>query len=140
MILKKFTINLLLVISLFIIFRFTMLPDPNLGIGTTRGELNLIPFKIISSNFTNLDQFIINIGGNILLFVPFGFFTALRFRKNYNVKIVVLIGLFLSVIIECIQIWITNRWTDIDDVILNTIGAYLGVALMRLLQKWTRSE
>ncbi|MFD2618583.1 VanZ family protein [Terrilactibacillus laevilacticus] len=35
-------------------------------------------------------------------------------------------GCLLSISIECIQLFMANRCSDIDDVILNTLGAWVG--------------
>lgn len=65
--------------------------------------------------------------GNIGMFLPIGFCTALLWRKHRWWKSV-LVGLCCSVTIEFIQFFI-GRSTDIDDVILNTAGALLGYGL-----------
>lgn len=72
--------------------------------------------------------------GNIIMFMPIGFFSALLWRKPRWWKSL-LIGLGSSVTIEFIQFFI-GRSTDIDDVILNTAGAlagFWGFWLLRLL-------
>lgn len=62
--------------------------------------------------------------GNIGMFMPIGFFTALLWRKNRWWKSV-WIGFLSSFAVEFIQFFI-GRSTDIDDIILNTTGALLG--------------
>ncbi|XZF75644.1 VanZ family protein [Bacillus sp. AL-1R] len=112
---------LLLIFSLLFIFRFTFFPVASLGIGVSEGGLNLIPFIQLFNGF-GLKQFIVNVIGNILLFVPFGFIlTSIK-----RTKMVILVGLFLSVSIEVVQYMMSFRWSDIDDVILNTLGTYIG--------------
>lgn len=81
--------------------------------------------------------------GNVLLFLPFGVLlplTAVRFR---TFKSVLAAGLLLSVSIEVVQLGLLlgrlmNRAADVDDVILNTIGAVLGYAIWALLSKGAR--
>lgn len=127
-------INVLFIISILLIIHFTMFTNSALSIGTSIGEVNLIPFKNIgnilkSSNpFT---EFILNVGGNIVLFIPFGFALPLKYPKFKKIQHVTFSGLSMSLIIECIQLTMPNRWTDIDDVILNTIGTYFGFLLLR---------
>lgn len=70
--------------------------------------------------------------GNIGIFVPVGFFSALLWRKWRWWKSL-LVGFCASVTIEFIQFFI-GRSTDIDDVILNTAGALLGFWIFRLLR------
>lgn len=70
--------------------------------------------------------------GNIVMFLPIGFFPRLLWRRWSWWKSL-LTGFFASVTIELVQLF-TVRSTDIDDVILNTLGALLGWALARLLE------
>lgn len=62
--------------------------------------------------------------GNIGIFLPIGFFTALLWRKGRWWKST-LIGFLTSFMIEFVQFFI-GRSTDVDDIILNTTGAFLG--------------
>lgn len=79
--------------------------------------------------------------GNIVMFMPIGFFPKLLWRRWTWWKSL-LAGLCASVTIEAAQLF-TSRSTDIDDVILNTLGAVLGYALALLAQRlwpnWTEN-
>ncbi|WP_420488180.1 VanZ family protein [Gottfriedia acidiceleris] len=109
------------------IFRFTFFPVASLGIGVSEGGLNLIPLIKMFNEFSSVKQFIVNIFGNIILFVPFAFIlTSIKRSKK-----VILIGLFLSVSIEVVQFMMSLRTSDIDDVILNTIGTYIGYRISK---------
>ena len=70
--------------------------------------------------------------GNIIMFMPIGFFPALLWRK-WRWWRSLLTGFCASVSIEFIQFFI-GRSTDIDDVILNTAGALLGFWIFWLLR------
>lgn len=70
--------------------------------------------------------------GNIIMFMPIGFFPALLWRRWKCWKSV-LLGFCTSVSIEFIQFFI-GRSTDIDDVILNTTGAIIGFWMYCLLR------
>lgn len=75
--------------------------------------------------------------GNIVMFLPIGFFPRLLFRKWSWWKSL-LAGFGASASIELAQLF-TTRSTDIDDVILNTLGALLGWCLAWLLERlWPR--
>jgi len=71
-----------------------------------------------------INFFLINIVGNILVFVPIGFFACLLWRKPSFLK-ALLSGLLTSLVIELAQFPL-ERGTDIDDLWLNTLGALLG--------------
>lgn len=76
--------------------------------------------------------------GNIVMFMPLGFFPKLLFRKWSWWKGLAL-GFCASVSIELAQLF-TARSTDIDDVILNTTGAVLGWLLAWLFTRlWPRA-
>lgn len=78
-----------------------------------------------------------NAGGNVLLFVPLGIliplvWSRIRFWRG------VAIALGVSVSIELIQYlsraWGSYRLADVNDVILNVLGACVGLALLSLLR------
>lgn len=68
--------------------------------------------------------------GNIGMFLPVGFFPALLWKRITWWK-ALFIGFFLSLSIETIQFFI-NRGTDLDDLILNTLGALIGYLVYRI--------
>ena len=77
--------------------------------------------------------------GNIVLFLPLGILLpliALRFR---SLKTLMLTAACLSLAIEAIQFALrfigSPRAVDIDDVLLNTLGAVLGFGIYRILVK-----
>ena len=70
--------------------------------------------------------------GNIGMFLPIGFFTALLWRRGRLWRST-LVGFLASLSIETIQLFI-DRGTDLDDLILNTVGAAAGYLLYRLVR------
>lgn len=89
--------------------------------------INLTPFVTIDrfTNFRNFGMSMVNLVGNIVIFVPLGYLLPLLWRKTRHFWMVFLIGFFASCFIECFQLFI-DRSVDIDDVLLNTIGVALG--------------
>lgn len=62
---------------------------------------------------------------NIILFIPFGFFTYILTRRA---GLTVFLSLFVSVTIEVLQYVLPiGRISNVDDVILNTTGGVLGM-------------
>lgn len=101
---------------------------------------NLIPFKTITEMFSNgfnLTAFIQTFG-NICMAVPYGIF-IMMFTKNPKWWKYLLFALLLTLTIEFSQLFIglsidnMYRNIDIDDVILNVIGCYIGYTIYRLL-------
>lgn len=94
---------------------------------------NFTPFKEIFRYSLTSKLFYRNVVGNVILFLPFGYFVSYycKINKYYFTLLVVLIT---SVSIEIIQSMI-GRSFDIDDIILNLIGGYLGYLLYILSNK-----
>ena len=132
---------LLLVFCLFLVglFSQTIIPkyDSNNNLIVSKVRLNLIPFKIfydavIELKKGNIYYLIISLIGNIVMFIPIGFF--LKSLYNIKDKKIILIGFLISLFIEIIQNF-TGRETDIDDLILNTLGVYIGIILYKFIKK-----
>ena len=87
--------------------------------------LNLTPFQEIRRALDNRGGATsINLVGNVIMFVPVGALVAWISRRG-RVLAATSVGLLLSVAIEATQLSL-GRVGDIDDVILNTAGAFLG--------------
>lgn len=93
---------------------------------------NFIPFKeILRYNITSR-LFFKNVLGNMILFLPFGFFTS-YYLKVEKLKLPLVLTLVASISIEVVQMCI-GRVFDVDDIILNVIGGVLGFYLYNLLR------
>lgn len=92
---------------------------------------NFIPFKEMFRYelFSNL--FFRNVIGNMLMFMPYGFFIS-YFLKLDKKKIILLLSLIVSCTIEITQL-IIGRVFDIDDIMLNVLGGLAGYCLYRLI-------
>ena len=84
------------------------------------------------SNDINTSIVIINFATNLLLFAPMGFFIPVLFQsKIKNIKQFVIMISILTLIVEILQFITYRGSTDIDDIILNTIGAVIMYMIMR---------
>ena len=92
----------------------------------------LSPFQEIRRAFRGYPWLLFIFFGNIIMFVPVGLFTGLLWRNPKWWK-AFLAGLLSSTTIETVQLFIGRR-TDVDDVILNTLGALLGYWLFCVLK------
>lgn len=68
----------------------------------------------------------LNICGNIIGFMPFGFILPVMHRNMNRFLLVTFLGFALSLLVECIQLVCKVGSFDVDDLLLNTIGAMLG--------------
>ncbi len=124
---RKFILVLLFAVYVMAVFSVTGIP----ALGRCHVDLgfNLIPLiDIVNSPADYLK----NTALNILLFVPMGFLLPAVWKEYRSGKAAVLMGLAVSVTIEALQIF-TFRLTDIDDLITNTAGTFLGYYLARRL-------
>ena len=103
-----------------------------------QGDVNLVP---VLQSISLLRYYIkhglwdaiwINFPGNILMFLPFGFFAGLLMDKPKWWKST-LVTFGVSFFIESFQLLVC-RGTDVDDLILNTLGGLLGHSCFLLLR------
>ncbi len=100
-------------------------------------EIKAVPFETINDYTTNVIkwdkiEFIKNIFGNIILFIPYGFLGILYSKLN-QFKWLFLTFFITINIIEFSQFYFKRGYADIDDVILNTFGAVIGFLIYK---KW----
>lgn len=88
-------------------------------------EISLIPFQ--SSGYLT---YILN----IIMFMPLGFLLPLLWNKYRRIPALVCTGLGFSLMIELSQL-LNRRVTDIDDLLMNTLGALIGFIIWKLLSK-----
>ncbi|MCT8137911.1 VanZ family protein [Anaerobacillus sp. CMMVII] len=71
--------------------------------------------------------------GNIILFMPFGFLVPIAIKKlRKSIFATTMLGMLFSILIESSQFLFTYRVSNIDDVILNTLGAFLGAVIIKI--------
>lgn len=89
---------------------------------------SLVPFRTIGSYLASTPSFnvLVQLLGNVLLFVPLGFFLALGGAQKWGKALMTGVG--SAVVVEAWQS-LVGRSFDIDDVILNSVGVGLGVSL-----------
>lgn len=89
-------------------------------------HINLIPFN---------DGFDVTNILNIILFIPFGFLLPTLWIKYRKFVSTVCYGLCFSIIIEVSQLFVSNRETDINDIIMNVAGAICGWLIFNIMKK-----
>jgi len=100
---------------------------------------NFVPFSTISTYIQailtgniNLDILVKNLLGNLLLFLPMGVYLPFYFRKLAKPSLFVISMLVLLFIVETTQITTRRGSFDIDDLILNMIGALIGFGIWKI--------
>lgn len=104
---------------------------------TSWSGFNIVPFKEIFRYSFGSFLFYKNVVGNIVMFIPYGFFIGYFCKLNVLKEGIII--LLTSLNIEIIQL-IIGRVFDVDDVILNLIGGLIGYYvyyfLKKLVRKW----
>lgn len=109
---------LYLFFSLYLAAVYELVGMPNVTYIRFEINLNLIPFL---GFFQGMRSSLLN----ILLFVPLGMGLPVLWEKYRSVKHTVCFGFGLSLVIELLQM-LTYRATDVNDLMTNTLGAFLG--------------
>ena len=110
----------LLAFLLYVLLLFYVVTFQDVNYGTN----NFIPFKEIFRYEFGSKVFMHNIIGNIILFIPFGYFVS-HIMKTRNPFPMIIISIITSCTIEFTQLKI-GRTFDVDDIILNMIGCVCG--------------
>ena len=124
----KCVFALLAAVYVFAVIKVTFLKD---GVRHETNMFRLVPFGGINEykmGFKSAASIVVNYLGNVVLFFPAGVFLPLFFRKLKLLK-TALIGALLSVIIEITQYIMSCGYADVDDVLMNTLGAAIGAAV-----------
>jgi glycopeptide antibiotics resistance protein len=104
-------------------------------------SINLIPFSTIwvylSQNHVPLQIKVINLLGNILVFLPLGVFIA-HYIKKVMYRLWLAIG--IPFFIESVQVMTFTGVGDIDDVLLNAFGVAIGYCCFACLSKYLIKE
>ena len=92
---------------------------------------NLVLFKEIKRFYVYRDivgteAFLLNTVGNVVCFIPFGFFLPITSRKFGKWYLVFILSLLLTFAIETIQLVFKVGSFDVDDMFLNTLGGIAG--------------
>ena len=107
-----------------------------------RDNVNLTPFltikKFINTATITTNPYLvrhsfINLVGNVVMFIPLGFFPPYFWDKLQHFTHCMLWSTGCIVTIELIQLFTLLGSCDVDDLILNMVGATIGYGLYRLL-------
>ena len=129
--------KVLFVLYIFFLLYFLIFSDWYGRTGVSREyQYNLVLFKEIKRFIEyreELGAFAVftNLFGNILIFMPFGFFISLASRaRGFFMTLFYSFG--LSLCVEVFQLLKKVGSFDVDDLLLNTIGGVLGYILFSI--------
>lgn len=110
----------------------------------TANSINLIPFHsitdyLVSSSATVRRFAFSNVVGNIIIFVPLGSYLSLFNNKQKAISNLIIV-VIIALLTEIIQGFAGIGAADIDDLILNSLGGFIGILGYKLLQLLFRDE
>ncbi|MET3035481.1 VanZ family protein [Chryseobacterium sp. NRRL B-14859] len=111
-----------------------------LGMGRFQYKDNLISVEPVFStidfiqNSISWKNIIMIVLGNIVMFIPFGFLGWIV-PKLRNLKSLLFTFISSIVIVEALQYFTRMGIFEVDDIILNTFGVYLGWLLCSYIEK-----
>lgn len=129
-----------IMLSVIFVLSITIFPDLNISEFSLSNlfdkyQRNIIPLNTLKEYYflamggnTNA---MVNIIGNAAIFIPIGFFVSGKIRNKVGIKTIT-ICFIISLAIEILQT-LFSRYGDVDDIIINTVGGYLGYLLFNYL-------
>ncbi|MBQ7717850.1 MAG: VanZ family protein [Clostridia bacterium] len=144
---KREAVLLLMYINIAVIIRFVFFPkamvngqvqpivyDPETAFPF---RINLVPFMHLF-NYNSVGEIIWNVVGNMVLFIPCGIVLPIAYKRLDNFWKVVAAGALISLCIEIIQLPFASRASDIDDLIINTLGVAVGYGIYAAVKRLKR--
>ena len=131
-------------INLLVIYRFTFHPfskvdgqvQPLIFEWATAWpfRVNLVPFVNLL-DYPTRGEILLNVIGNSTMFIPTGILIPLLYRNRNSFPKTVLTGFWISLTIEILQLPFAVRCSDVDDLILNTLGCMAGYGIVTLCRR-----
>ena len=112
-----------------------------LGFGREQHEANIVRLLPLVStilfvqNTTSWESIIINLFGNIIMFIPFGFLGWLN-AKYFSFKKLIVDFLSALIIVEALQYLTRLGVFDIDDLAINSLGVWIGFRMRKFIDNF----
>lgn len=135
---------ILVYICLIVVARFTFCP-----FGKVDGKIQPLIFDVATAfpprinwvpmvnllDYEVFSEILLNLIGNTAMFIPIGIVWPSVFKKLNTHGKVIAAGIGFSLCIEILQLPFYDRVTDVDDLILNTLGYVVGYGIYLLVKK-----
>ena len=103
-------------------------------------HINLVPLVHLF-DYGSVRDIIWNVAGNAAMFIPSGIVLPIVYRQLNSFWKVTAAGALISLCVEILQLPFPSRASDIDDLIVNTIGVAVGYgiyAAVKRIKCWKR--
>ena len=101
--------------------------------------INLTPFVYLF-DYPSMKDALLNLIGNTAMFIPLGIVWPVVFKKLDTHGKVIAAGVGVSLCIEILQLPFYGRATDIDDLILNSVGFLIGYGIWLLAKRFSAKK
>ena len=131
---KREMFLLFMYVNLAVILRFAFFPMARVG-GKVQPLLfdpaGVFPFR----DYSRKRDLLLNVIGNVGLFIPSGILLPIVCKRLDGFWKVLAAGAGMSLCIEILQLPFRVRASDVDDLIMNTLGVAVGYGLYALVRK-----
>jgi glycopeptide antibiotics resistance protein len=108
-------------------------------------QYNLVPLQTVSlyfdfDNGLSMISRLVNLLGNVVVFIPFGFLLPLAMTCAIAWVRISLFAVPCILILECLQMLLHVGSFDIDDLLLNMLGVWTGYGLFRVISFRSNKE
>ncbi len=144
---KREATLLLMYINLAVIIRFVFFPKAMVNghvqplvydpAAVFPFRMNLFPLVHLLE-YNSARDIVWNIVGNVTMFIPSGIILPVVYKNLNRFEKVVAAGAFISLCIEILQLPFASRASDIDDLILNTLGVLVGYGIYAFIRQLKR--
>ncbi len=144
---KREAVLLLMFINIAVILRFVFFPktlvdghvqplifDPATAFPF---RVNLVPLVHLF-DYHSVRDVIWNVAGNMAMFIPSGIVLPVVYRELVGFWKTVAAGALISLSIEILQLPFASRASDVDDLILNTLGVAVGYGIYAAAKRMRR--
>lgn len=110
------------------------------GMGRIQYDDNLLTIEPVLSTINFIKgsiswkDIIVIVGGNIIMFIPFGFLGWI-FPKLNEIKTLLFRFISAIVIVEALQYFSRMGIFEVDDILLNTFGVFCGFLMKKFIEK-----
>ena len=97
-------------------------------------RVNVVPLVHLF-DYGSTRDIVWNVAGNTMMFIPSGIVLPILYKRLNCFWKVLVAGAFISLCTEILQLPFASRASDVDDLILNTVGVAIGYRIYKCIQK-----
>ena len=108
-------------------------------------QYNLVLFREIGRflkyrHILGTGAVLINVAGNVAVFIPLGFALPVLFERIRSFLQVLILSFSISLLAETMQLVLKVGCFDVDDLLLNTMGGCIGYLIYTIFRRFIRKR